>query len=209
MFYLVLILVSQGAVISEYRLGTNYGQVFRDFSNNGRHAVNGQSSTTTYGDTFPTDRGAFTFNDVSYIKLPSNDITSASFNLPSTFSIIIWTMCRDDSGRILTRYKTTDTQNYFYLQRLRSSNKLLFRILYLGADSGVLSGSTDSSLNRKFYLEIWYQISILFSGKNIAIYSDSTLEISFTLSSSYSESGTFDMEIGSTTLANPSPRTFF
>ena len=165
MLSLVLLLVSHGALISEYRLGTNYGQVFRDFSNNGQHAVNGQSSATTIGDTFPTDRGAYTFNDVSYIKLPSNDITSQALTLPSTFCIIIYTMCRDDNGRILTRYKTTDSLNYFYLQRIDSGNRLSFRIVYLGVDSGILTGGSDSSPRRKFYLEAWYQISMLFSGK--------------------------------------------
>jgi hypothetical protein len=126
MLFLVLYLCADAAKIVEYRLGSNYGQVFRDFSNNGRHAVNGESSTTNNFDTFPTDRGAYTFNyKESYVKLPINDISSSSYNLPSTISIVFWMMARDDSGRIMTRYKISDSGNWNYFIRRISQSDVL------------------------------------------------------------------------------------
>lgn len=143
-----ILLLAQSAFIGEYRLGSNYGQIFRDYSNQGRHAVNGESSLTTTYDTFPTDRGAYISNSVNYILFPGNDVNSTSFNLPSTFSIILWLNTRGDDGLIFNRYKVSDTTTYMSLRRAASNSNLTFRINYNSVDSGLKSTSSSSATSR-------------------------------------------------------------
>jgi hypothetical protein len=81
--------VFSNAVV-QYKFGLNYGQVFFDYSPNGRNAVNGYSYQDTNRDTTATDRGAFFSDRTNVISLPSNDWHTASFLLPSTFTINIW-----------------------------------------------------------------------------------------------------------------------
>ena len=143
-----IFLLVESAFIAEYRLGSNYGQIFRDYSNNGRHAVNGESSLTTTYDTLPTDRGAFITNGVNYILFPANDVNSTSFNLPSTFSIILWLNTKATSGLIFRRYKVGDPTTYMSIQKA-DRDKLSFRIIYNGVDSGLrtTAGKSASASN--------------------------------------------------------------
>ena len=93
---IILILGCQGQKILEYRPGVNYGQILRDYSNNGLHAVSGSTSLAETNDVIPTDRGCYFDGSKSQkITLPANNVNTLPFTLPSTFMIASWIMMKN------------------------------------------------------------------------------------------------------------------
>jgi hypothetical protein len=88
-------------VVLQYNFGTNFGQVFNDTSGNGLFAVNGNSwSSSSNNQVLMTDRGAYfssSSDGNSYITLPPNDYTSASFGFGTTMSVSTWVNLKDIS----------------------------------------------------------------------------------------------------------------
>jgi hypothetical protein len=76
----------------KYRFGLTLGQVFYDFSGNGRHAVSGEISSVDRFDRKSTERGIYLYGDSigSKVNLPSNNIFSIMTLLKSTFSLVKW-----------------------------------------------------------------------------------------------------------------------
>ena len=146
--FLILVCACLATKIVEYTFGTNYGQVFHDFSGNSRDGVNGASSATSSEDTIATDRGAYFGNGNYQITLPANDQQASAFSLPSTFTIAAWIFPFNVNGLIFYRYK--DSNDYFYLTRTTTGNALVGRIVISGTDSGDLTALTSSCPSSKY-----------------------------------------------------------
>ena len=143
---LVLSLICQGQKILEYRPGVNYGQVLRDYSNNGRHAVSGSTSLSEATDVIPTDRGCYFDGTKSQkLTLPPNDISTSSFTIPSTFMIALWVLVdTDQEGLIFARHK--DSSNFIYLRRYKATDSAAAKIVLNGNIVGEGSYATSSFL---------------------------------------------------------------
>jgi hypothetical protein len=120
LFGLVLILLlstSLSTNVVYYKFGSNFGQIFYDYSGMGNHGQNGESITSNIKDTIPTDRGAyFDLSTNTYIKLPPNNIKTSSLQLGSTFSIVMW---------FRPSYVASDTE-YYLTKRFKDSNNFLY-----------------------------------------------------------------------------------
>jgi hypothetical protein len=121
----------------EYKFGLNYGEVFFDYSRNGKEAVNGESYLTSTYNTIATDRGSY-FNN-SKITLPYNDIVPSWFLLPSQFSLSIW-MLSANTGCIFSRF--LDNNNYISIEN--ANNNIVFRYSFRGTSYSF--ASTNSPL---------------------------------------------------------------
>jgi hypothetical protein len=100
----------------QYRLGVNYGQVFKDYSENGWDAVNGDKSYNQNNDTSPTDRGAFfsdSFEDI--IIMPQNDVVGSKFSLPNTYMLNAWVLFQEDGFIIAINF---DSYNYLRIKKV-------------------------------------------------------------------------------------------
>ena len=141
---LVLNLICQGQKLLEYRLGVNYGQVLRDYSSNGLHAVSGSTSAAESTDVIPTDRGCYFDGSKSQkITLPANDISTSSFNIPSTFMIAFWILVdTDQEGLIFARHK--DSSNFIYLWRYNAQDSVAVMIALNG---GIVGEGSFASLS--------------------------------------------------------------
>ena len=106
------ILLATSTKLVEYKFGSNFGQIFYDYSELGNHGQNGASTSTTISDTIPTDRGAyFQTTTQSYIMLPPNDFVTTGLSIGSTFSLIMWIKSLDNSDYYLSmRY--LDASNF-------------------------------------------------------------------------------------------------
>ena len=130
----------------EYKFGSNFGQIFYDYSESGNHGQNGASTSTTVSDTLPTDRGAyFQTSTQSYIMLPPNDFVSTGISIGSTFSLIMWIKSLDNTDYYLSmRY--LNANNFVSIIRVDVGNTLRTQIKRTGYDSGVLTGITAGNL---------------------------------------------------------------
>jgi hypothetical protein len=127
----------------EYKFGLNYGQVFNDYSNYTRHAVNGASYLNTTYDTIATDRGAFFSDRRSTITLPANDYMPSGFLLPSNFSISIW-LYVTDQDTVFLRYK--NNTNYFSIQKNGLYINFTYYIQGINYASNTLTNFSSSDL---------------------------------------------------------------
>ena len=151
LIFLILIKYSKSQKILEYRPGVNYGQVLRDYTNNGLHAVSGSSSKTESSDVIPTDRGCYIDGSKSQmLTLPANDISTSAFTLPSSFMIAFWILLDgDQEGLLLLRFR--DNFNYFYLRRIKSNQSLAMKIYsFFKIDAGIGSTQANSFTRGKF-----------------------------------------------------------
>ncbi|OMJ66638.1 hypothetical protein SteCoe_36451 [Stentor coeruleus] len=191
---LSLLSLSSGATILNYHFAEDYGQIIHDYSLNGNDAVNGASSETTSYDTVATDRGAY-FKDTTttYITLPPNDIIKSGFSLGNSFSIVQWALSFDSYDEYLSYRTNSDSSQYFYTKRGFANNVYQGKIRTAAYDVGQKSGTTDL-----FYKENWMFIAIVVSGTSVVFHMNELQQFTFTLSSSYSESGSFNHYIGYT-----------
>ena len=146
----MMLILSLSQKILEYRPGVNYGQVLRDFSNNGLHAVSGSSSVVEAIDVIPTDRGCYLDGSKSQkLTLPANDISTSHFSLPTSFMIALWVLVdTDQEGLIFARYK--DSSNYFYLRRYKDDDSAAMKIVWNGKAVGEATRKTSSFFKGKF-----------------------------------------------------------
>ncbi|OMJ90959.1 hypothetical protein SteCoe_6627 [Stentor coeruleus] len=178
-----------GSKLAEYRLGYNFGQIFQDFSYNSQTAVNGLSSADTISDVIFTDRGAYFDGNSAQITLPANDQVSEYFYLPSVFSMSMWVNSEEVDGLVVYRHK--DDNNFFYIERLNSGKKIKFRLVLESLDTGEKKSSGNA-----FQGSTWVLITLIISEIQLKIYSNLNNEISLSLSSIYTESGTYQSQIG-------------
>ena len=144
------LLTCQSAKVVEYRFGYNYGEIFRDFSNNGRHAVNGVSHSTTNEDTLATDRGAYFSGSEQTITLPPNTYVTSNIALTTPWTILVWTLALDFDGYVFTRSKvSSSSDDYFYIRRKGDNNNIRYRISVSGNDSGSINAPNESFLSGK------------------------------------------------------------
>jgi hypothetical protein len=108
---ILIVLASGNSIMMEYRFANNFGQVFYDYSGNGYHAVNGESSLDTINDTFPTDRGAyFGYLVQNQIKLPPNNLVSSYYSINQSFSASLWVLVGDFYNSVIfLRYSGSNT----------------------------------------------------------------------------------------------------
>ena len=132
------------SILVQFDFYNSFGKIFLDNSGNGQNAVNGDSYTTTSKDTTPTDRGAYFLATESYILMPKNDAVAADYYFSSTFSMFCWVLPVDGSFYYIFYRKCTSCSNYFYLKRDYTVSALIFRMVYGGYDSGVVSSGTSS-----------------------------------------------------------------
>jgi hypothetical protein len=143
MLLALLFFLSLGEKIVEYRFGYNFGEIFRDFSNNGRHAVNGDSHLTFEKNVKSTDRGVY-FNGQrdQVIVFPRNSFVDHDLALAQPFTIVCWSMMEDESGQLIKRFKTNDENNeYFWIKRERNGKRIQFKAKLLGSESGLIEGN--------------------------------------------------------------------
>ena len=126
---ITLIYTTISSTVVEYRFGHNFGQIYHDYSDNGRDGVNGQSSSTTTKDAKNTDRGAF-FGDNrdSLVTVPPNDIVTSGFSLGSTFVVLLWILPFDDYSFYIFYRKNSDNSEYFAIQRNSDNDCFYFRV---------------------------------------------------------------------------------
>ena len=146
----ILIKWSKSQKILEYRPGVNYGQILKDYSNNGLNAVSGLSSAVDTCDVIPTDRGCFI--DGSQLKrltLPANDISTSAFTLPSSFMIAFWILVDGDQDGLVL-FRSQDSSNYFYLRRSKSYQALAMKVVISGYSVGEGNLKAYSFIKGKF-----------------------------------------------------------
>ena len=123
----ILLQVTIGAKLVEYKFYKNYGQIFYDFSGNSRHGVNGIGTNVDSDDVICTDRGALFTATSDKVIVPPNNVDSRSFELPSTSSIVFWRKWIPESSKINFSifYRKFD-QFYIHLQRTSKPDTLSF-----------------------------------------------------------------------------------
>ena len=139
--------VIDSAKIIEYRFGYNFGQIFRDFSNNGRHAVNGISHLTATDDIMETDRGAYFDGNQQTVQMPINSYVPTDIRFTSPFTVITWVLSQDKDGHIFTRFKSTS--DYLTIKREDGGDKLVFDASLAGQNTGIIKGVTGTFLKGK------------------------------------------------------------
>ena len=174
-----------------YHLASNYGQVIKDLSGDGNHGVNGELLGVDNADTFPTDRGAY-FTSNTYIKLPSNPKVSSPITMVTPFSLYAWVFALSDRGTLFLRIK--DSNNYFHIMRGYWYSCLSFRIFANGFDSGIVDGTYY-----EFPYKAWKLVLVTFSGNQILGYMDKVMNLQYTLTQNYLETGGYEFYIGKTT----------
>ena len=127
----LLLLVSSKKII-EYKFSKNFGLVFFDYSENKNRAINGESITKPQKSTQAIDRGAYFNSSDSTITLPPNTLIN-SFTLPEQFTIVFWSLVRDNSFYVL---QITGSSFEIYLRRFVISQVLAFRVKTEDFDSG-------------------------------------------------------------------------
>ena len=100
-----------------YKFGSNFGQIFYDYSGTGNHGENGITLGSDANDTRPIDRGAYFDTQNKIINLPPNNIKSDPLKLGAYFSIITWVypMYSSLDPAITCRYKI-NLEEFFILR---------------------------------------------------------------------------------------------
>ena len=125
-----------------YKFGSNFGQIFYDYSGSGNHGQNGQSLVADICDTVPIDRGAYFSTQNSLIVLPPNNLKSDSFKLGPNFSIIMWIYPQEiNSYSYLTLRFRSDWADYLIFQHYL--NKIYTTILYSSQYTNVHSNDIN------------------------------------------------------------------
>ena len=147
-----------GNKILEYRPSVNFGQIFYDYSGNSQTAVNGDSSSTTNDDTFPTDRGAYFFGTSGVITMPPNDLITAPIYLPSAFTVLMWVYTTNYEGYLYCSVHDNDSN--FVCINVSSSNNLEV-LLTISGEQSIITGSLSDFSN--FYSGIWNLVCLTYT----------------------------------------------
>jgi hypothetical protein len=134
-FILVISLIADSKPLVKYNLYKNYGKTFYDYSENYRHAINGNSASEDGQDTTPTDRGAyFTPGTTSgLIKIPETDAVNGKIEFSAPFAMHVW-MNLIDIDR--------ESNSAIFLERIGSSG-LGFTVHYSLKSGLKISDSAD------------------------------------------------------------------
>lgn len=133
-----------------YKFGSNFGQIFYDYSGNGNHGQNGNSISNITNDIIPTDRGAYYVGVSNYIMLPPNDKVPTPISLESTFSILLWVKPLDNRNYYIT-YRIKDASNYFFILKVDIGNILRTRIARDSYDSNTIDSTIGNINESNFY----------------------------------------------------------
>jgi Concanavalin A-like lectin/glucanases superfamily len=167
--------------ILEYRFGSNYGQVFNDYSNNGLYGVNGQNSSPDYLDVISTDRGIYFANTdpAPGISLPPNTKTASTLSFSTSFSIISWIMTYETGFHsILNRYNSDNFDRFCIYDYLKDLN---FIVLSNISGSNTYYDSY-ATINCKSYTDKWKLIGISFNTNTMNYYINGLQVFTFTFS---------------------------
>ena len=180
----------------EYKFGYNFGQIFYDYSGKGNHGQNGDSPSSTTSDTKPTDRGAlFSDGKSDYIMLPPNSEVTSGLAIGSAFSITMWCLNFDTRNYIYT-YRGSDIY-YISLERQSNGNKHRVHVKTINFNSGNRNGPLLIEKS-KINIDIWNLLSIVTLGSTLNFYVNGVFGIGLSLSTDYSETGTYQHFIGYT-----------
>ena len=140
---IILIILSEvfASNIVNYKFGSNFGQIFYDYSGSGNHGMNGNSTISDPYDTISIDRGAYFPTQNLYIRLPPNEYVPNSFNLNGDFSILMWfSTFHLPADYYITRRYNSNMSNLLSLSRTIFQN-FNTRLLQPPYDSGNVASS--------------------------------------------------------------------
>ena len=184
---LILVIVKVLATLMiKYKFYDNFGEIYSDFSNNNRRAVNGISSLDLLKNVVATDRGIYYKNNDATVSLPPNELVS-EFSMLADTTIAFWVLAEDYS--YYCYYCKSETK-IVYIRRYSASSKLGF--FY----SDKLNGNTEivTALNT-FIAGTWYLIFTTFKD-SIKLYLNKSLLISYSLTSPFSMTDLIGCNLG-------------
>ena len=188
-----LIIISKifASNIVNYKFGSNFGQIFYDYSGSGNHGVNGDIILTDPYDTIPTDRGAYFPEYSNHIKLPPNSRVANSVSLGSQFSIIMWFNCRETNNDyyIFYRYKNDNSRCLELKRTYTPYNSFSTRLCQYS--NTVFSSSYNILKFGKNYIDSWTFFVIISNSSNMNYYINGVQKLSLSLPNIYSDSGTY------------------
>ena len=146
----IKILCLSASNLVNYKFGSNFGQIFYDYSGLANHGQNGISLDVDAYDTIPIDRGTYFNTQSSVIKLPPNNIKNDILKLGDYFSIIMWLypMQTNSDHRIYMRYRRSGWHD-LYLKYDYESNNIYSILRYSTSDGTYNSTYTNFVYIRK------------------------------------------------------------
>ncbi|OMJ81599.1 hypothetical protein SteCoe_17909 [Stentor coeruleus] len=183
--------------ILEYKFGTNFGQIFYDYSGKDMHAINGDYLNPDDYDTKPTDRGAFFSPDSeNLITLPPNDIAPTNFILPSSFSIVFWILVGDSHDHSIFNRIMLDNTSYINIKRQALEKKIWINLQYNN-----ISRDSSYSNSNAFPSGRWQLFIFTMNIREANAYINHSLKLKFTIDIDYSEKNlNFKNSLGSKNL---------
>jgi hypothetical protein len=133
--------------------------------------VNGISLINPSKMTVPTDRGAFFDTGDKTITFPPNSV-SPSFSLPKEFTMTFWTLVKDYSFYVIF---LRSSSGFLYLRRLLIDEVLNFRVKTEEYDTGEQTNKLVK------YSDQTWMMTTFSVGKEVRLYLNSDLLISYTL----------------------------
>jgi hypothetical protein len=167
----------------DLRFYSNFGEIFKDYSNNDMKAVNGLSSTTLEKNVKSTDRGVYFPLYDSTISLPPNDIVP-TFSFPSSFTLGFWIFSEDLT--FLCIYSELGS-NTWYLQRYSVESKLKFYYSNSGGNPLDLETSPTTFPHRKKKSGKWLFIGLIIE-ESIKVFINKALLIDVSITGSFDAS---------------------
>ncbi|OMJ68182.1 hypothetical protein SteCoe_34446 [Stentor coeruleus] len=179
-----------GKLLIQYSLGKNFGQKIMDYSGNGMHAVNGNTSDIDSFDTIPTDRGAYfpkglgdTY-DYHILMMPNEYNNVTVYKFPDTFSIATWVMVLTCKNSVIFHRKTNVKlkfhENYSPLLKLVLPNSVL-----------ATEGLANTFMLSNFYADIWVFLVVTVEPNSAIVYANGV--------QTYSNTSTFIFDDGTDT----------
>jgi hypothetical protein len=130
---LTLIRLAVASKWVEYKFGLEYGDNIYDYSGNGRDGTNGALNSDNKAKM--TDRGMYFDGGKVHIDVPEK--YSGPY-LGTFFSVVLWTMPKDEDG-IIFRRGPGSINNNFLITRDKAKSSVDFEINYSGSLSTTCS----------------------------------------------------------------------
>ena len=177
-----------GSNLVHYKFGSNFGQIFYDYSGNGNHGQNGDSTDQDEKDTIPDSRGAYFKDNNRFIRLPYNSIKDEALSLGSQFSILMWFYHSDVEpyNTFLIKRANQNHTNSFTVVREISLDSYYLSYDFTNYKFNANSGNGLFPLGKK-YLGQWIFVAIINDLKNFKYYSNGNQVLTFTQDYNYSE----------------------
>ena len=119
MIFFLLCLSVHSVRLIEYKFWKYYGQIIPDTSSNYKHAVNGLNITKDPSDCLYSDRGLYFSHQNSSLRLPYNDQVQSIDRIPTPYTVIMWILNFNTSGRYFNRWM--DQQYYTILSKTQGT----------------------------------------------------------------------------------------